>query len=65
MGTEHVEEYILLALGETRSEGNVETGTSSLNDLFLLLFYLTLVSIGVLCLRVQSLVRTDFHLSCK
>ena len=65
MGTEHVEEYLLLALGETRNDGNVETGTSSLNDLFLLLFYLTLVSIGVMCLRVQSLVRTDFHLSCK
>ena len=63
VGTEHVEEYILLALGETRSEGNVETGTSSLNDLFLL--YLTLVSIGVMCLRVQSSVRTDSHLSCK
>ena len=65
MGTEHVEGYLLLALGKTRNDGNVEAGTSSLNDLFLLLFYLTLVSIGVMCLRVQSSVRTDSHLCCK
>ncbi|KAJ0615458.1 hypothetical protein HanIR_Chr02g0074361 [Helianthus annuus] len=39
VGTGQVEEYLLLVLGEARNDGNVETGTSSLNDLFVFVLF--------------------------